>query len=258
MSKKFIVGDLHGSYDKLMKALDNAKFSDEDTLYCTGDIGDRGNKIYKTLDFVMSLGDRFKSVFGNHDIWAYEYLNETISREAYDCWDYNGGYNTYLELKKNKDRLEEFKEFYGSMPYVIEEDTFRIMHTPTYKWVWERSNIDIHDITLANLNKSDMLWDMVYDEDVFDRSIIYSSKYFTEKVVNIKDFNDSVDFSKLTIVGHTPLKKGVLYDREMNLICVDTAGFCNKSRYGFNGSITVMDLNSFEWFNSNNENGKII
>ena len=35
---RFIVGDIHGSYDKLMTALELCKFSDSDILYCTGDI----------------------------------------------------------------------------------------------------------------------------------------------------------------------------------------------------------------------------
>ena len=39
---RFITGDIHGSYDRLMQALELCKFSDNDTLYCTGDIGDRG------------------------------------------------------------------------------------------------------------------------------------------------------------------------------------------------------------------------
>ena len=44
---RFIVGDIHGSYDRLMTALDLCKFSDSDTLYCTGDIGDRGPDVRK-------------------------------------------------------------------------------------------------------------------------------------------------------------------------------------------------------------------
>ena len=62
---RFIVGDIHGSYDRLMTALDLCKFSDSDTLYCTGDIGDRGPDVRKCIDFLMSLKDRFKSVIGN-------------------------------------------------------------------------------------------------------------------------------------------------------------------------------------------------
>ena len=71
---RFIVGDIHGSYDRLMTALDLCKFSDSDTLYCTGDIGDRGPDVRKCIDFLMSLKDRFKPVIGNHDVWAYQYL----------------------------------------------------------------------------------------------------------------------------------------------------------------------------------------
>ena len=81
---KFITGDIHGSYDRLMRALELCKFSDNDTLYCTGDIGDRGPQIKACLEFLMSLGDRFKPVIGNHDIWAYLKLSDDIRRNEKD------------------------------------------------------------------------------------------------------------------------------------------------------------------------------
>ena len=67
----FVVGDIHGSYDKLMRALETSGFSDSDTLYFTGDICDRGKKNKEVVDFLLSLGDRFKGCFGNHDVWLY-------------------------------------------------------------------------------------------------------------------------------------------------------------------------------------------
>ena len=120
---RFIVGDIHGSYDRLMTALDLCKFSDSDTLYCTGDIGDRGPDVRKCIDFLMSLKDRFKSVIGNHDVWAYQYLSDTISRISSDTWEYNSGGCT-MNVLYNIDNKEEVTEWYGSFPYIIEEDDF--------------------------------------------------------------------------------------------------------------------------------------
>ena len=75
---RFVSGYIFGSYDKLMQALELCKFSDNDTLYCAGDIGDRGPQVKACLEFLMSLGDRFKPVIGNHDVWAYLKLSGDI------------------------------------------------------------------------------------------------------------------------------------------------------------------------------------
>lgn len=65
----FAVGDLQGCYDPLVRLLDQANFSpDKDTLFCVGDLVNRGPKSLKTLRFLMSLGDSCRPVLGNHDI----------------------------------------------------------------------------------------------------------------------------------------------------------------------------------------------
>lgn len=55
MGRNLIVGDIHGCLDKLKSVLELAGFCDDDTLYFTGDICDRGPKPLDTLRFLMSL-----------------------------------------------------------------------------------------------------------------------------------------------------------------------------------------------------------
>ena len=65
----YVVGDIQGCYDPLMRILDKADFDDhKDHLYCLGDLVNRGPKSLKTLRFLMKLGDHCNSVLGNHDI----------------------------------------------------------------------------------------------------------------------------------------------------------------------------------------------
>jgi len=65
----YAVGDIQGCYDPLRKLLDQVKFDpSSDTLYCVGDLVNRGPKSLKTLHFLMSLDDACVSVLGNHDI----------------------------------------------------------------------------------------------------------------------------------------------------------------------------------------------
>lgn len=249
---RFIVGDIHGSYDKLMKALELCKFSDSDTLYCTGDIGDRGPKIKECIDFLMSLGNRFKSVIGNHDIWAYMKLTGTLGYNERDIWTYNGGRNT-MKAFKNMDNLDEVKSWYETFPYIIEEDTFKVVHTLTYDYKLKKSNIPFNQITMGNLCDSGLLdRTFGYDDELFDRSILYESKYFVTNGYYTKKPKDTSLLlnDKLTIIGHTPLTFGVLYDTVMNVCDIDTGGFCTYKANGYDGKITVLNIDTKDFVDS--------
>ncbi len=65
----YVVGDIQGCYDSLIALLDKVSFSpDKDTLYCVGDLVNRGPKSLETLEFLYSLGSSVKVVLGNHDL----------------------------------------------------------------------------------------------------------------------------------------------------------------------------------------------
>lgn len=64
--RDFLIGDLHGCYDELMKLLNYVKFDPQfDRLFATGDLIDRGPKSVECLELLSKPW--FFSVLGNHE-----------------------------------------------------------------------------------------------------------------------------------------------------------------------------------------------
>ena len=60
----YAIGDLQGCYDPFRHLLDEIDFDpDDDTLWLTGDLVNRGPKSLKTLRFVKSLGGSVVTVY---------------------------------------------------------------------------------------------------------------------------------------------------------------------------------------------------
>ena len=95
--KYFIVADVHGFYDELMKSLEEKGFDKDDpnhTLISLGDLLDRGRKPLDCLKFVNSL-ERKILIRGNHE----DLLEELLERKHFWSHDIqNGTADTVFDL----------------------------------------------------------------------------------------------------------------------------------------------------------------
>ena len=80
----YVMGDVHGEYDKFMSLLEQIGLQDEDTLYLMGDVLDRGPHPIKLLLKLMEMPNAF-CLLGNHEQMALEclpFLMQEITEES--------------------------------------------------------------------------------------------------------------------------------------------------------------------------------
>lgn len=90
--RDFFVGDIHGQYRLLMKALNNVAFDrGRDRLFSVGDLIDRGEQSLECLS--LPFEPWFFGVRGNHEMLAYDALFSTAGEEwrKRELWMINGG-----------------------------------------------------------------------------------------------------------------------------------------------------------------------
>ena len=64
----YVVGDIQGCLASLQALLARVGFGGTDRLWCVGDLVNRGPDSLGTLRFARSLGERFATALGNHDL----------------------------------------------------------------------------------------------------------------------------------------------------------------------------------------------
>lgn len=74
----YVMSDIHGQFDALMKMMEQIGFTDEDELYIIGDVIDRGAKSVECIRWIMNQ-DNVLTLLGNHELILYDtYLHDAM------------------------------------------------------------------------------------------------------------------------------------------------------------------------------------
>ncbi len=93
----YAIGDIQGCFSPFMRLLEKIQFDpNEDVLWLTGDLVNRGTESLETLRFLMSLKNRAIAVLGNHDL--------TLLAVAYEATPYDPRHHTFKDILTADDK----------------------------------------------------------------------------------------------------------------------------------------------------------
>ncbi|XTZ40086.1 protein-serine/threonine phosphatase [Salmonella enterica] len=200
----WLVGDLHGCHQLLMRALRQRHFDPyQDLLLCVGDLIDRGPDSLLCLELLAKPW--FRTVRGNHEQMAID----ALEHGDLSLWQLNGGgwFNTLKSVERQQ-ALEALQHC-AELPYIIElhgEDGVNIIaHAdyPAAEYQWQKE-----------VDRQSVLW----RRDRLNQLICGRG----EKIAGADNF----------WFGHTPLQQPF---NAQNLHYIDTGAV-------FGGALTLIQL----------------
>ena len=189
----YVMGDVHGEYDKFMSLLEQIGLRDEDTLYLMGDVLDRGQHPVKVLLKLMEMPNAF-CLLGNHEQMALEclpFLMKEVTEEsaasfgeeemkALASWLRNGCETTLEEFRGlDREMQEEVLEYLRDLLLYVELDAggerYFLVHAGLNGYSPEKK---IEDYSLF-----DLIWQRAdYGRRVFPDAILVTGHTPTQNI----------------------------------------------------------------------------
>lgn len=184
--RDFVVGDIHGEFDKVDELLLQCKFDDEqDRLVCVGDLIDRGSQNEEVTDWLDK--DWFFSVMGNHEHMLTQAVFAQSRNESDQAARMHAGNGGEWFYDLSSPAQQKIANYLHDLPVALEVETsiglvgFIHADVPGYDWADVRQALT--DGTNNSLQKA--IWGR-------DR-------------IRAKDRHEVANVTKV-FVGHTPVK----------------------------------------------------
>ena len=228
MSRKLVIGDIHGGLRALHQIFDRAKVTTDDTLIFLGDYVDGWSESPQVLDFLIKMNQQQECIFirGNHDELLLDWL--TGKKEHFNelMWYSHGGEATVLAyLSVSEETKKKHIQFLESLQdYYLDEANRLFIHAG-----------------FTNLNGIDyeyfpklFYWDRTLWETAvaLDENMLKSNVYYPKRLTLYHEVY--IGHTPVTKIGETiPIRKacvwnidtGAAYKGPLTILDVDTKAF---------------------------------
>lgn len=228
MSRKLVIGDLHGGLKALIQLLERIDLSPEDKLIFLGDYVDGWSDSANTVTYLIELARQNSCVFirGNHDDLAHKWL---INGDMNEKWLEHGGQSSIDAYRKfSQEEKEEHKQFFSEMVNYFKDEEDRLfvhagftnLHGPDFEYhetgfYWDRT---LWEMVLS------MKEDLKPGDDHYPRRLQHFSEIY-------------IGHTPVTRIGETtPVNKANIWN-------VDTGA-------AFRGPISAIEVNSKKVYQS--------
>ena len=244
MSRKLVIGDIHGGLKAIHQVLERANVTNNDTLIFLGDFVDGWSESPAVLTFLIELQKKQPCIFirGNHDELLLDWLlgnNENIDEKL---WFQHGGEATVKSYQNiDAETKEKHIRFLQSLQnYYLDTENRLFIHAG----FTNMKGVE-HEYFKPLFYWDRTLWEtaLAIDNQLSKDAITYP--------LRLKIYNE-------IFIGHTPVTK-INQTIPVNKACVwnvDTGA-------AFKGKLTIMDVDTKEFWQSDalpelypNENGR--
>ena len=195
-----VIGDLHGCFHTLRELVERIRRNYLGIqIYCVGDLIDRGNFSFETVNFIINEGIICTS--GNHDFMFYYFITDP-NNDIGKSWVFNGYETTLASYSTKQDKIVHHLNHIINLPLYINLNDCFISHAGI-------SSYFIQYLPSDPFN----------DIDKFDKLI--RSNIDSEHGI-IWNRDQLMDLGKLQIVGHTR-QENVNYLKFNNTAYIDTS-----------------------------------
>lgn len=228
--KKFVIGDVHGSNKALLQVLERSGFDKEsDLLISLGDIADGWNEVPECVDTLLSIKNLI-AIRGNHDVWCYDWFEMGATPLI---WTQQGGKATLdAYVRTGKMTEDSHKEFWkNQVDYHIDDENRLFIHGGwDYVEGFPRG-------AMLPVNAGSIAKECHWDRSLLDGArSAFGDKNRPGKFKALEQFKE-------IYIGHTAMNGEP--KQFGNLWNLDTGA-------GWNGQLTIMDIDTKEFWQSDN------
>lgn len=234
MSRRLVIGDIHGGLLALKSVMETAEVTTEDEIIFLGDYVDGWADSFHLINYLIELNITHNCVFirGNHDAWLEEFLVRGFPNPG---WLANGGKSTLgaYEGISEEDRKKHSFFFRYLHNYYLTDDNIAFVH----------GGYVGHGGVKDSVNRAE---DFYWDRSLLQVAVNHQAKFHDKKDKYDEFYPKILKPHKEIYVGHTnTLFFGSKKPFQVcNLWNLDTAA-------GYKGGkLTIMDVDSKKYWQS--------